>query len=51
MLKEEEEFSVISSDPAVTHLELKADNTTRWYLVYYMIERVVALKDPLDVFI
>ena len=51
MLEEEEEFGAVSSDPAVAYFELKVDNTTRWYLVYYMIERVVVLKDLLDVFI
>jgi len=49
--EKEEKFGVVSSDPAVAHLELKADNTTRWHSVYYMIERAVALKDPLDMFI
>jgi len=51
LLEEEEEFGAVSFDPAVAYFEFKADNITRWYLVYYMIERVVVLKDPLDMFI
>jgi hypothetical protein len=49
--EEEEEFGAIFADPAVAHLELRTDNTTRWHSVYHMIERAVVLKDPLDVFI
>jgi hypothetical protein len=52
LLPEElEEFGAILVDPAIAKLQLQADNATRWHSVFHMIDRALALRDPLDVFI
>ena len=48
--EEEEEFGAILSDKAIANLQLRADNDTRWHSVYYMIDRALTLRDPLEVF-
>jgi hypothetical protein len=49
--EEQQEFGAILVDPAVAKLQLQADNATRWHSVFHMIDRALALRDPLDVFI
>ncbi|KAM7186725.1 hypothetical protein V8F33_011648 [Rhypophila sp. PSN 637] len=48
--EEEAEFGAMLIDPVIRNLQLKADNDTRWHLVYYMIERALLLREPLTQF-
>jgi hypothetical protein len=45
-----EEFGQYLIDGSVVGLQLRADNDTRWNSVYFMVERALLLRDPLQVF-
>lgn len=48
--EERKEFGSILLDANTAKLQPRADNDTRWNSVYFMIERALVLKDPLEVF-
>lgn len=48
--EEEEDFGAAFFNYERGHLQLKADNDTRWNSVFFMIERAIQLRDPLDLF-